>query len=92
MGILDTSLKLIGKFCPHPKFAKKEGIEKRNFVFFLLCPKRRSRLGVQETEDSKRLAEVRAPRLLGGLGEDSASLPEVKNDDMASELLPDSSF
>jgi hypothetical protein len=32
---------LIGKFCPHPKFTRKEkGVGKKNFVFFLLCLKR----------------------------------------------------
>jgi hypothetical protein len=27
-AVFDTSLRLVGKFCPHPKFAKKEGDEK----------------------------------------------------------------
>jgi hypothetical protein len=41
--VSDTSLKLSGKFYPQPKFAKKEGGEKKEFcLFFLLCPKRGS--------------------------------------------------
>lgn len=74
----------MGKICPQ----KKEIGGEKNFVFSSCLPhktfgllqgfaqKRESRLGVQGTEDSQRLTEVRAPRLLGGWGEESASLPD----------------
>ncbi|HBY57037.1 MAG TPA: hypothetical protein DEG96_04160 [Candidatus Atribacteria bacterium] len=61
------SLELIGKFCPHPKFAQKRRWRKEEFCFFfLLRPKRGSRLGAQATESRQSRDEVRAPRLQEG--------------------------
>ena len=56
-----------GKICPNRRWRK------RFLLFFLLHPRRGSRLGVHATE--ARRAEVRAPRLLGRWGEDSALCP-----------------
>jgi hypothetical protein len=58
----------MGKFCPRPKICPKRGEAKKGFCLSSSCfaQKRGSRLGAQETEDSRRLAEVRAPRLRVG--------------------------
>jgi len=57
----------MGKFCPRPKICPKRGEAKKGFCFsFCFSQKRGSSLGAQATEDSRRLAEVRAPRLREG--------------------------
>jgi len=44
----------VGKFCPHPKFARKEVGEEKDFVFLPAPPQKRgSRLGAQATEDTE---------------------------------------
>jgi hypothetical protein len=54
IGILDTSLKLIGRFCLYPNLPKKEiGGEKEFCFFFLFHSKREGRLGAQVTQDTK---------------------------------------
>lgn len=64
----DTSLNL-------PEKEEEDG--GKEFCFSsCFIQKRESRLGAQATENSRSLAEVRAPRLLGGWGENSASLPD----------------
>jgi len=36
-----SALKLMGKFCPHPKFAQREKTREKDFCFFfLLCPQK----------------------------------------------------
>jgi len=54
---------------------KEIGGEKEFSFFFLLRPKK-GRQALSAGNGRHEVAEVRAPRLLGGWGEDSASLPD----------------
>jgi len=54
MGILDTSLKLMGKFCLHPKFVPKKKVAEKEFCFSsCFAQKRGGRLRAQATKDTK---------------------------------------
>lgn len=59
--------KLLGKFGAHPKFPQKENTARKRILFSLSAPpqKKETKPGVRATEGSRRLAEVRAQRLLG---------------------------
>jgi len=73
--VFDTSLKLMGKFCPRPRFTQKRRWRKKDFcLFFSLCHKK-GKQARSAGNGRHEVAEVRAQRLLGGWGEDSASLP-----------------
>jgi len=58
----------MGKFCPHPKFAKREEVGGKKIFVFSSCfaQKRGSWLGAQATESRQSRDEVRAPRLRVG--------------------------
>ncbi|MBU4255457.1 MAG: hypothetical protein KJ727_12755 [Acidobacteria bacterium] len=72
----DTSLKLIGKFCPHQKFAQRKEVGGKKIFVFSSCFAKKGEQARSAGNGRHEVAEVRAPRLLGGWGEDSASLPD----------------
>jgi len=76
-SFLITSLKLIGKFCPHPKFAQRRRWRGKRILFFSSCfaQKGGSRLGAQATKDTEGGLSS-STETAGGWGEDSASLPD----------------
>jgi len=66
----------MGKFCLAQDLPKKEGGGEKEFCFFFLLRPKKGRQALSAGNERHEVAEVRAQRLLGGWGDDSASLPD----------------
>ncbi|MFH1944968.1 MAG: hypothetical protein ABIK95_05010, partial [Acidobacteriota bacterium] len=62
----DASLKLIGKFCPHPKFAQRKEVGGKKIFVFSSCFAKKGEQARSAGNGRHEVAEVRAPRLRVG--------------------------